>query len=86
MVNAADGEVAYAGRRRGLGNVVVVGHGSGYFSVFAHLDEISVLTGRVVRAGDQIGTAGESHPRFGGGVMFELRNGKEILDPLEWLK
>lgn len=86
VVNAADGEIAYAGRRRGLGNVVVVGHGSGYFSVYAHLGEISVITGRVVRAGDQIGTAGESHPRFGSGVIFELRNSKEILDPLEWLK
>lgn len=86
VVNAADGEVAYAGRRRGLGNVVVVGHGTDHFSVFAHLGEISVLTGQVLRAGDPIGTAGESHPRFGSGVLFELRHKKEILDPLEWLK
>ncbi len=86
VVNAADGEVAYAGRRRGLGNVVVVGHGSGYFSIFAHLDEISVLTGAVLRAGEKVGTVGQSHPRFGAGVLFELRRGKEILDPLEWLR
>lgn len=86
VTNAADGEVAYAGRRRGLGNVVVVGHGEGYFSIFAHLGEISVITGQVLRAGDQIGTAGESHPRYGAGALFELRHEKEILDPLEWLK
>jgi len=86
VVNAGDGEIAYAGRRRGLGNVVVVGHGSGYFSIFAHLSEIAVLNGQVVRAGEPIGTAGESHPRFGPGILFELRHEKEILDPLEWLK
>ncbi|MFC1475438.1 murein hydrolase activator EnvC family protein [Candidatus Zixiibacteriota bacterium] len=86
VANAADGEVAYAGRRRGLGNVVVVGHGQTYFSVFAHLGEISVIIGQVLRAGDPVGTAGESHPRFGSGILFELRHEKEILDPLEWLK
>jgi len=86
VINAGDGEIAYAGRRRGLGNVVVVGHGSGYFSIFAHLGEIAVLNGQVVRAGEPIGTAGESHPRFGPGILFELRHEKEILDPLEWLK
>jgi murein DD-endopeptidase MepM/ murein hydrolase activator NlpD len=86
VVNAADGEVAYAGRRRGLGNVVVVGHGQDYFSVFAHLGEIAVITGQVLRAGDPIGTAGESHPRYGAGVLFELRHHKDVLDPLEWLK
>lgn len=85
VVNAADGEVAYAGRRRGLGNVVVVGHGMEYFSVFAHLGEMSVIVGQVLRAGDRVGTAGESHPRFGAGVLFELRHKKEVLDPLEWL-
>jgi septal ring factor EnvC (AmiA/AmiB activator) len=86
VVNAADGEIAYAGRRRGLGNVVVVGHGSGHFSIFAHLGEIAVLNGQVIRAGEPIGTAGQSHPRFGAGILFELRHEKEILDPLEWLK
>ncbi len=86
VANAADGEVAYAGRRRGLGNVVVVGHGMGHFSVFAHLGEISVITGQVLQAGDPVGTSGKSHPRFGSGILFELRHNKDILDPLEWLK
>jgi len=86
VVNAADGEVAYAGRRRGLGNVVVLGHGAGYYSIFAHLGQISVIVGQVLRSGDQVGTAGESHPRYGAGILFELRHEKKILDPLEWLK
>ncbi len=86
VVNAADGEVAFAGRRRGLGNVVIVGHGSDYFSVFAHLDHVAVIVGAVVYAGDEIGTVGNSHPRFGPGILFELRHGREVLDPLEWLK
>ena len=86
VVNAADGEVVYVGRQRGLGNLVIVGHGSGYFSIFAHLGETSVLEGQVVRAGDPVGTAGVNHPRYGAGVLFELRHEKEVLDPLEWLK
>jgi len=86
VVNDADGEVVYAGRQRGLGNVVIIGHGTGYFSIIAHLDEISVLEGQVVRAGDRVGTTGKSHPRFGSGVLFELRHDRDVLDPLEWLK
>jgi murein DD-endopeptidase MepM/ murein hydrolase activator NlpD len=86
VVNAADGEVAFTGRRKGLGNVVVVGHGSGYFSIFAHLEEISVISGTMLRAGEQVGTAGSSHPRFGTGVLFELRHNRDVLDPLEWLR
>jgi|GEM_PF-3225065 len=86
VVNAADGEVVFAGQRRGLGNVVIVAHGSDYFTVFAHLGDISVIIGQILRAGDPVGTAGERHPRFGAGVLFELRHNKEVLDPLEWLK
>jgi septal ring factor EnvC (AmiA/AmiB activator) len=66
--------------------VVIVGHGNDYFSVFAHLDHVAVIAGHVVYAGDQIGTVGSSHPRFGSGILFELRHGREVLDPLEWLK
>jgi len=86
VVNAADGEVAFTGRRKGLGNVVIVGHGSGYFSIFAHLEDISVITGTMLRAGEQVGTAGDSHPRFGTGILFELRHNRDVLDPLEWLR
>jgi septal ring factor EnvC (AmiA/AmiB activator) len=86
VVNAADGEIAFAGRRKGLGNVVIIGHGSDYFSVIAHLDHISVIVGNVVYAGDQVGTVGSSHPRYGSGILFELRHGREVLDPLEWVR
>lgn len=86
VVNAADGEVAFAGRRRGLGNVVIMAHGGDYFSVFAHLGDLAVLVGQTISAGEPIGVAGSSHPHFGSGVLLELRHIKEPLDPLEWLR
>ena len=81
----ADGEVRYAGWFRGYGKLVIVDHGEQYFTVAGHLDEIRVQVGNPVRAGDVIGSAGETGSLGGALLYFEIRRGSEALDPSEWL-
>jgi len=81
----ADGEVRYAGWFRGYGKLVIVDQGEQYFTVAGHLDDIQVQIGQPVRAGDVIGTAGETGSLGGALLYFEIRRGSEALDPSDWL-
>jgi septal ring factor EnvC (AmiA/AmiB activator) len=67
------GRVAYAGRFRGYGTIVIIEHGAGWTSVVTNLAEAEVAVGQRVRMGDMIGRAGSNDPRIG----VELRrNGR----------
>jgi len=82
VVNSVgEGIVAYTGKLRGYGNFVIVDHDGVYFTTYAGLGETSVSTGQAVRAGTRIGTTDQS-----GVVRFELRKGREALDPAEWIR
>lgn len=81
-----DGRVDFSGWLKGYGQMVIINHGSRYFSVSAHLSERKVAEGDLVRRGEVIGLAGESGSLSGPGLYFELRKGGESLDPMDWLK
>jgi septal ring factor EnvC (AmiA/AmiB activator) len=82
----AAGQVRYAGRFRGYGNVVILDHGDRYFTVSAHLAAIQVAVGDAVRSREPIGLSGETGSLSGQKLYFEVRRGGEPLDPGEWLK
>jgi murein DD-endopeptidase MepM/ murein hydrolase activator NlpD len=70
------GEVLYAGSAGSLGNVVVVDHGNGLHSVYAHLNSLSVSAGQQVAAGTQLGGMGRTGNTPSGGdthLHFEVR-------------
>lgn len=81
-----DGRIDYSGWLKGYGQIVIINHGSRYFSICAHLSEIRVQEGDIVSGGEVIGLAGESASLSGPGLYFELRRAAESLDPLAWLK
>ncbi len=54
----AEGKVKKAGRVRGLGNRIIIDHGNGYKTLYAHLDDINVFQGKKVERGDKIATVG----------------------------
>jgi murein DD-endopeptidase MepM/ murein hydrolase activator NlpD len=61
------------------GKVVVVDHGGGVQTMYAHLNQRSVEVGQSVSAGQMIGEAGETGIATGPHLHFELwRNGKQI--------
>lgn len=83
---AAGGEIAHISWLRGYGSFIIIDHGGGFYTLYAHLDEINVEVGQSVMMGDKIGTVGESGSLLGPRLHFELRKGKDQLDPEAWLR
>jgi murein hydrolase activator len=81
----AAGTVAHAGWFRGYGNLLIVDHGHGYFSLMAHLATLVRAKDDAVRAGEVVGTVGDSGSLKGAYLYFELRDGQTALDPERWL-
>lgn len=84
---AAGGSVSYKGfHANGYGNYVVIDHGGGVETWYAHLDAVDVSEGEPVFAGMQIGTIGNTglSIRLGGDgshLHFEVRCHDERIDP-----
>jgi septal ring factor EnvC (AmiA/AmiB activator) len=80
-----EGRVAFAGPFTGFGNLVIVDHGRGGFSLYGHLDEMTVDKGDLVERQRQVGTVGRT-PTGQPALYFELRVDGRPVDPLQWLK
>ncbi|MFH1687675.1 MAG: peptidoglycan DD-metalloendopeptidase family protein [bacterium] len=81
VFSVAPGEVAYIGRLRGVGEFVIIDHGGNYFTTYAGIEAIEVTTGRMVPAGGKLARVGAD-----GILRFELRAGREPLDPVDWIR
>jgi septal ring factor EnvC (AmiA/AmiB activator) len=80
------GRVDFSGPLKGYGQVIVINHGSRYFTVSAQLTQRNKREGENVAAGEVIGSIGESGSTKGGRLYFEIRMGSGNVDPLKWLK
>jgi septal ring factor EnvC (AmiA/AmiB activator) len=80
VIAVADGTVAYIGNIRGYGNFIIIEHEDGYYTTYAGLDNLNVEQGEIVGRGKTLGLS------KAGNMKFELRQGKESLDPIEWIK
>lgn len=61
VFTALDGRVAVAEKNWGeMGHTVIIDHEAGAYTVYGHLDEVSVTEGQKVKTGDQVGTVGYS--------------------------
>jgi len=81
----AAGTVRFAGWFRGYGRMVILDHGDRFYTVSGHLDALRVEAGKVVAAGEAIGTAGDTGSLSGPRLYFEIREGSQAIDPLAWL-
>ena len=77
----SDGVVITSEYRRGLGNVVVVDHGDGWTSTYAHCDELFSIVGQSVKMGEQIATVGETGMATGPHLHLEIRQDGVAVDP-----
>ena len=82
----ARGRVEYAGSLPGYGNCIILNHGGGYYTLYAHTSQIFVEQGGQVEAGALIAETGEESAGAGGAFHFEIRQSKKALDPDGWLK
>lgn len=83
---AGPGRVLYAGEQRGYGFTVIIEHGDGLVTVYAHNREVRVKTGEQVRAAQVIATVGESGRTSGPHLHFEVRKEGTPVDPLRYLR
>ncbi len=79
------GRVVYAGRLSGYGNLLILDHGDGYYTLSAHLAEIDRRIDDLVQAGDALGTVGATGSLKGPYLYFEIRHHGTALDPSQWL-
>jgi murein DD-endopeptidase MepM/ murein hydrolase activator NlpD len=82
---AADGRVKFAGLYRGYGLLVIVSHGNGYETYYAHLSKISVTEGQELRRGEHVGDVGSSGHSTGPHLHYEVRIGNSPVNPYRFL-
>jgi hypothetical protein len=85
------GTVIIGGAGEAYGNHVVINHGDGTYTLYAHLSSIAVSAGATVAAGDTIGAVGATGNASGPHLHFEVRTDPSaftagvFLDPVAWL-
>jgi septal ring factor EnvC (AmiA/AmiB activator) len=80
------GKAVYAQWLAEYGNLVILDHGDGVFTLYAWLQAVSVRPGTYVPAGTAIGIAGTGPGRDEPGVYFEVRDRQKASDPVAWLR
>jgi murein DD-endopeptidase MepM/ murein hydrolase activator NlpD len=82
VIAAAAGLVTPAGFKSTYGNTVIIDHGAGFETVYAHLSAVAAHVGDCVDAGANIGAAGSTGLSSHMGVHFEVRRGGVAVDPM----
>jgi murein hydrolase activator len=85
------GRVVLAGLFEGYGPTVVLSHGDGFYTLYLYLEEIGVVEGRDVEAGQVVGTVGGADTPEGPHIEFQIRaplqgSSPSAQDPLLWLR
>ncbi len=87
VIASDTGTVTYAGCvGYGYGCSIIVNHGNGYETLYAHLSQIGVTPGQVVSQGQQVGVMGCTGRCTGIHLHFEVRSGGVLLNPQNFLK
>lgn len=81
----ADGVVIFTGRRGGYGQTVVIDHGYGLQTHFAHLSRYQVRRGQRVQRGDLIANMGSTGKSTGPHLHYEVRRGGHPMDPRRFI-
>ena len=82
----APGTVTFADWFQGYGNLVIIDHGGGVSTLYAHLAAIQAAMGSEVEPGDVVGETGSSGSVSEAGLYFEVRRQGRPVDPAVWLK
>lgn len=87
FIYAADaGAVVYAGwNDQGYGNLVILDHGNGWHTLYAHLSQVNVGCGQTVQQGEVIGLGGSTGHSTGPHLHFEMRGPGGSVNPWDYL-
>jgi septal ring factor EnvC (AmiA/AmiB activator) len=81
-----EGRVAYADWLPGMGLMIVLDHGGGYLSLYGHNEEVYRKVGESVAGGEVIGSVGDTGGHNQPALYFEVRKGRQPVDPEIWLQ
>jgi septal ring factor EnvC (AmiA/AmiB activator) len=79
------GRVVFADYFRGQGLLVIIDHGEGYLSLYAHNQHLLKKAGDAVKAGEPIASVGNTGGQDETGLYFEIRYQGKAIDPADWL-
>jgi len=81
-----DGEVIFADYFKGYGNMIIVDHGGGFFSLYAHAASVAKKVGSKVARNDVLASVGDVDSSKGSLLYFELRYQGKPVDPAPWFR
>jgi len=82
----ADGRVVFSDWMNGYGLILIVDHGNGTMSLYAHNEALLRDTGDSVKRGDPVASVGNSGAPGAPALYFELRRDGRPTDPIGWLQ
>jgi len=81
-----DGFVVFSGESKDFGNIVIISHARGLYSVYGHNKKNLVKTRDFVSAGQKIATVGSGEEEDGPHLHFEIWKNDEVLDPRKFIE
>jgi murein hydrolase activator len=81
-----DGEVIFADYFKGYGNMVIVDHGGGFFSLYAHASNVTKKVGSKVSKNEVLASVGDLDSAKGPLLYFEIRYQGKPVDPAPWFR
>jgi murein DD-endopeptidase MepM/ murein hydrolase activator NlpD len=82
---AMDGRAATVGYNSSYGNFVILDHGNGYQTLYAHMSKVGISQGSYTRQGNKIGEVGSTGYSTGPHLHFAIYKNKRAVNPLEFL-
>jgi septal ring factor EnvC (AmiA/AmiB activator) len=81
-----EGSVIFADYFKGYGNMIIIDHGGGYFSLYAHASRILKKVGAEVSRHETVATVGDGDSTKGPMLYFEIRYQGKPVDPAGWVR
>jgi septal ring factor EnvC (AmiA/AmiB activator) len=81
-----EGTVIFADYFKGYGNMIIVDHGGGYFSLYAYASRITRKVGAEIAKGDTVAVVGDVDSAKGPALYFEIRHQGKPVDPSGWVR
>jgi len=81
-----DGSVIFSDYFKGYGNMIIIDHGGGYFSLYAHAARILKKVGADVARNETVATVGDTDSSRGPLLYFEIRHQGKPVDPADWVR
>ena len=75
----------FYGEQPGYGNVLIIEHANGFYTLYGHLSDSFVFAGQYVEMGQAVARSGNSGISSGPHLHFELRNREYPIDPARYL-